>query len=458
MSDVIKTGSKRNLPRGKKTRAEAIGKKRKIDRSKDELELGRFVGEISRKPGPDDTVSRRSPGKGEVVGPKRRNVNGAEPKAERKTPQSEMRIAAPLAIDDEVPTRRPRARRRSQADVKPSDGWGRRGALALLGILLVTLTAATFMLLPRYQPLGAPLLADPGFEAGLTGWQQAGSIVQDPDDPARVTLESQDAETRTRLVRDIDLPPGDTLLVLRAQVQGENVVSGPEIWESARIYLARLDADGQPDWKADHDLFDLAGTTDIRNYSRAFSIPAEVETVRLGIELKNTTGRLTVSQLELIAAERPRMFVIAAGGLLLAWGALILYTAIRTLKGIRSASIRLWLGIVFALSIAALMLPGHFYEIGLIRFVEPLGINVDAAGHGIMFALLALLVRMGRPFDPFWLHVGAWSLIAVASEVLQLFTFDREPSMDDLWADGLGIFIGLVLAETARRMRRFSPT
>lgn len=462
MSDVIETGSKRRRRRNAKPPAEKVGEKRKIDRSKDELELGRFSGEIGFLPGPDAAPANAPPGQGEVVGPKRRKVAANQPVARKKEAGGALQIAAALKVDDdEQPKRRPRAKRRTrQPTAGDGTNWARRALLAAIGIVLIALTAATFLLLPRYEFNDAPLIADPAFENGFADWDVGGLIVADSDDPGRIVLESVDGGARTSLVRDVALTPGRTLLILSAKVQGEDVVAGPEIWDGARIYLAQLDAAGQPNWRADHRMFNLYGTTDVRNYSRAFSIPAEVETVRVGIELKNSTGRLTVDDLQLSAAERPTAFLIAAGFLVVAWIALILYAGYRTLRGISSVRIRIALGVTCVLSAAALMVPGYLYEDTLRDLMSRFGlgnVDVDTIGHGVIFALLAFLVRTGRPADPLWLHAAAWALIAVASEVMQLFTVDREPSLIDLVLDGLGVMLGFALAEAARRMQRSEP-
>jgi hypothetical protein len=74
------------------------------------------------------------------------------------------------------------------------------------------------------------------------------------------------------------------------------------------------------------------------------------------------------------------------------------------------------------------------------------GIEADMIGHGIVFAIMAFLVRVGRPQDPIWLHLGCWILIAVASEVLQLFTHDRSTSAIDFAVDAFGFVLGLTIA------------
>ena len=460
MSDVIETGSMRRRRKNQPSNAESIGKKRKIetstkiDMSANELELGHFVGDKDRRPGPDKSPKGQSPGEGEVVGPKRLKRSSAKAKPARKKSEAELSIAAPLTVDENAPQRRPRARRRS----KPvgDNGWQWFALLAVLSVILVLFTAATFLLMPRYDTLGDPLVADPAFEEGLSDWAQAGLISHDTDDPGKIVMESLSPEQQTYLRRDFALPSGKTMVILRAQVQGEDVVTGPEIWDSARIYFARLDPAGKPDWSEEHNLFNMNGTTEVRNYIRAFTIPAEFETAQLGIEMKNATGSMTVTQLELTVVEYKTTFMVAVGAMLIAWSIVVLYLGIKTFGGISSVRIKIWLGVVCALSVVALMLPGGFHELGAKSIDAWIGIDnvgVDAIGHGVMFTLLAFLVRLGRPSDPLWMHAGAWVLVAIASEVLQLFTFGRDPSLDDLWVDGIGIVLGLALAEIIVRVR-----
>lgn len=425
---------------------------------KGERKLGRFSGRYSEERSAENNADRRTADTGDVVGPKRKKSDLKKAEVKRKSAELELRIASPRDTSDDATPSRKKARRRSRSRPGKAEGWGRLAALTVLSVILVALTIATFVLLPRYETLGDPLIAHPAFEAGLADWQQEGRVAYDPNAPGNVSLESLSTDTPTFLTRDIALSSGETLLLLRAAVQGEDVQPGPEIWDQARIYLARLDSDGEPLWDEDHELFDLSGTTGVRNYSRAFSIPDDVDAVRLGIELKNATGKLTVSRLELVEAERPMTFVIMAACLLLAWGVLTLYSAFRTLKGIDSRPIRLSLGIACALSVAALMLPGALHEVWIDAIAGPLGLknpDVDVIGHAVVFTILPFLVRLGRPSVPILLHVGVWLLIAVASEAAQLFTFDREPSVEDLVVDGMGILLGLSLAEAVRSVQRW---
>lgn len=457
MSDVIETGSLRKdkTPGKKKSRTKVMGKRSKVDRSKDELELGRFTGKAENETRPSKPEASD---KIEVIGAKRRKVTSDEAKAERRQASIELQIGSTRDTSNDAKPSRKLARRRSPQKAKASGSWTSLFILMLLSALLVVASIAVFLLMPRYERVGDPLLTNPAFENDLADWTQQGQISWDQDDPARVSLEGTDLERLTFLARDIELPEGDSQLILRAQVRGDDVRPGSEVWDQARIYLAQISADGEGLWGEDHNLFLLDGTTEIRNYSRAFSIPEEIKTARLAIELKNSTGRLTVSGIELFEAKRPIAFVIVASCLLLVWSALILYVTVQTLRGIESVQIRWMLGITFALSVIGLMLPGYLYEDSWREFAYRFGLedlDINTIAHGVMFAILALIVRLGRPNDPIWLHAGVWFLIGVASEVLQLFTIDREPSLGDLALDVVGILIGLALAELSQHMRRF---
>jgi VanZ family protein len=78
----------------------------------------------------------------------------------------------------------------------------------------------------------------------------------------------------------------------------------------------------------------------------------------------------------------------------------------------------------------------------------------DAFGHALVFGLLALLVRVGRPRDPLLLHLSCWLLLAAVTEVLQLFTPDRDPEAGDWLMDALGTTAGLLLAELGLWLQR----
>ncbi len=461
MSDVIETGSLRKSGDKRKSRTKVLGKRARseskrpaIDRSKDELELGRFGGRSNEKSEPTDEAS---PEASEVVGAKRRKVTSDEAKAARRRSGAELEIATTRDVSHDADPNLPLAKKRSRPKASAKKTWIGFAVLVAISAILVVLSVAVFLFMPRYELIGDPLVDNPAFANNLDGWEREGVVHWDQETPGRIVLERLSLETNTLITKDIRLPDGNSMMMLRAQVQGDDVRPGPEFWDQARVYLAQIDTDGNVLWGEDHTLFLMDGTTEVRNYSRVYSIPDEIQSARLGIEMKNATGRLTVSKLELFEAQRPTAFLITAGSLLLAWAALIVYTARLTLRGIESLKIQILLIVTAALAIVAIMLPGDLFADSWRAFAYRFGLedlDVNGVAHAVIFAILAIIVRLGRPSDSIWLHIAAWLPIAVASEVLQLFTIEREPSLSDLLLDMAGVLFGLALLEARRQFGR----
>lgn len=376
----------------------------------------------------------------EILGPKR---DAAKAKREaEKIGETEIEFAGRLMSVD-APKRK-RRRRSAKASSRTFP------LLIAATLIMVATTLAAFFLLERYQPVGDTLLADPPFSLGLVGWDQRGNAHFDPRRPAWVTLGSDDPESRTSLKRTINLPPGLTLAFLEATVSTERVVAGDDLWQRARVYLVQLDEAGKPNWNEPHHLFRLSGTEPKQTISQVFPIPDKVDRAQLSLEMNNVTGRMTISDLRLYPVEELPGFRQIATGLMAAWAVLLFFAAIAIFKNIPSTKVRLALGAMVGIFAVGLFMPAPLRDALIDGLNIPSGgeggIEPDLIGHGIVFAIMAFLVRVGRPTDPIGLHLGCWALIAVASETLQLFTFDREPSIADFLVDGIGVVLGLTLA------------
>jgi hypothetical protein len=166
--------------------------------------------------------------------------------------------------------------------------------------------------------------------------------------------------------------------------------------------------------------------------------------------MNNATGEMTISDLELYPVEEQPGFRRVAIALMIAWAILGLFAASAIFKSIRASHVRLALGGMTGIFALGLFMPAPVRDALITTLHIPSGgeggIEPDMIGHGVVFAIMAFLVRIGRPDDPIWLHLGCWTLIAIASETLQLFTFDREPSLVDFLVDGIGFALGLTLA------------
>lgn len=387
----------------------------------------------------------------EIVGPRRDAT-----KTRRAPDESiELQIAAP-----HKPADGPERKRRRRSAKKSN--WRSFILLVAATLVMIAVTLVAFFSLERYQPVGETLLVDPPFSVGFQGWTQKGPVTLDPIEPGNVTLQNDDPDGRTYLKRTIDLPPGFTLALLKTTVSTERVVAGSDLWQRARIYLVQLDEAGNADWTQPHNLFRLRGTKSTRTISQVFPIPSSVKQASLSLEMNNATGRMTISDLKLYPVEEQPGFRQLALGLMAAWTILLLFAATAVFKSIPSTRVRLALGGMLGIFAVGLFIPAPIRDALIDGLRIPSGgedgIEPDMIGHGIVFAIMAFLVRMGRPNDPIWLHLGCWILIAIASETLQLFTFDRQPSISDFVVDGIGFVLGLTLAVFLPRLlpARFS--
>lgn len=339
-------------------------------------------------------------------------------------------------------------RKRRRRSVKTD----RRGFIAVVcaTLLMIALTLFVFFMVERYQPVGATLLTGPPFSAGLDDWAKNGDVTPDSDGGEQVTLRNDDPDERVFLKRIVELPPGLTLAYLEATVSTEGVAAGEELWQRARVYLAGLDEAGKPDWTEPHNLLRLRGNNEAYRAKQVFTLPSSVTAASLGIELNNATGAMTVSDLQIYPVEELPGFRQLALGLMVCWAILGVAAGAMLFKGIPAIKLRLGLIAVLGLFAVGLFMSAAMRD----ALIEGLqfsnagegGIEPDMIGHGVAFMIMAALVRLGRPGDSIWLHLGCWMLVAVSSEVLQLFTLDRDPSLADLMVDGIGVILGLSIA------------
>ena len=84
-------------------------------------------------------------------------------------------------------------------------------------------------------------------------------------------------------------------------------------------------------------------------------------------------------------------------------------------------------------------------------------LTLTGVAHFVAFAWLAMALWALRPDLRGWRAVAALVLLAVASELVQGLTVDRQMRMDDVATNLLGAAAGLLLAVAASALRRARP-
>lgn len=372
-------------------------------------------------------------------------------------------------LDDDVAQRRTAARgdrpaRSRGAPRRPAPGPRQMRAIGLTvlaAVLLSLLTILTFTTLPRYQMPGEPWLDNLDFQKGFEGWDTSGIVTLSEDQLGLVHLQNRNPAEPVYLRRVLDLPPGGTTLHVAASVAAQQVVRGDEAWHNARIYLVQIAPNGDFLWNLPFKLVELVGTVSPQRITEIFEIRGSIDQAMLGIELAYATGQfqvgdITINRLEELPSFRLMATLLVAGWSLL--GAWVGWQVLHSMPGRRHRTLLL---LALGVMVAGLFMPGTLRHELLNRLSDGVGlgfISPGALGHLVVFAVLALLVRAGRPHDPLLLHFSCWVLVAAVTEILQLFTVDRDTAAADWLADVAGAAIGLGLAELGRVIeRRLTP-
>jgi hypothetical protein len=337
-----------------------------------------------------------------------------------------------------------------------------RGALRALSVavglatLLALLTIATFGYMPRYQTDGRSVLDNADFREGFQGWQIAGLVTLDEAELGHAILQNPDPQREVYLRRTISLPKGPTSLRLSADVATSRVEHGGEPWQTARVYLVQRTSDGTELWNRPNQLVNLVGTTPRQHFEAVFDVGG-APAVTLGIELPFTTGRMDIANLDLSIVDERLPFRLAATLLVCGWSLLGFRVASGLYRSIRIPLIRHWLLGVLAVLVAGLFLPTLLRQQLIDQLAIGFGLPLhdpDAFAHALVFGLLALLVRIGRPRDPLLVHLSSWLLAGAVAEVLQLLTLDGSPAASGWLFGTTGTVLGLALAEIGLWIQR----
>jgi hypothetical protein len=334
---------------------------------------------------------------------------------------------------------------------------GLRALMLAIGLaaLLALLTIATFAYLPRYQAAGHPVLDNADFKDGFRGWRTAGLVTLDEAEVGRAILQNHDPQREVYLRRAISLPPGPVSLRLSADVTTSGVEHGAEPWRAARIYLMPVTSAGTAIGEDARILASLVGTTPRQHFEAVFDFIGAPE-VTLGIELP-TSGRIEIANLDLAIVDERMSFRLAAALLVCGWSLLAFRVASGVYRGVRAPLVRHWLVGVLSVLVAGLFVPVVLRRELIDRLATGFGMPMpypDAFGHALVFALLALLVRIGRPRVPLLVHLACWLLVGAAVEVLRLFAPDRSPDAASWLISAIGSVLGLAVAEIGLWLRR----
>ena len=334
--------------------------------------------------------------------------------------------------------------------------------LALVSLLLV-------VLIPRWEVMPGPVLADPGFatlegEASPAVWQRVGDGRIEPV-PGGVRLVNDDPEAVVGLDQLIRIPAGAQAFRVTATVTLSTVVAGPERWQRPRVVVQGVTPDGRADIGGRFQLIDRAGDFGPARLSAVFPGASPIDEARVMLRLFKATGTMAISDLVVEAAVKPpardllrRVLItvwlgIGAGiGLALWWQSQDRLAASLVLGGLGMLALMVVLPKSFRQPLHDLL--GGLAGDGRLEQLKPLV-------HLVGFAVLAMASRLAQPGRPLGFFVAGWLAAALLLELAEVFfsLFDRADVVDMAF-NATGAMLGLALAGRLLRWRRdraYSP-
>ncbi len=341
--------------------------------------------------------------------------------------------------------------------------------------LLILATYILFTSAPRYQINSINLLHNSDFSEGFNNWMESSNCGRLTQSLSAALLDNQKSPCTVFLRQQIPIPLNATQLKLAAEVNTHNVSQGKLSWQSARLSLVGIDRSGTKLWHHPHMIKLPPQSKGWQHVSQVFSIPPDAVALIVGLEIMDATGTVSARKLKLSSVSENSWFSTAANSLLILWGVTFLWLG-KNLHRLFSSKIIQGSFLIVSASIAigCCMIPGKIRDIILDRSQETIGklkivlvesplwsyvppelqidlsLSPDKAGHFVLFAMLAFLVRVGRPQDRFAAQCFNLMLFAASTEVLQFYISGRQPGITDWFIDAGGLTLGFFFAAIFR--------
>jgi len=337
-----------------------------------------------------------------------------------------------------------------------------------LALLFVSTTILFFNYFPRYQVISNNLIKNQDFSPDHKDWliDSRRSTVFGGNGLVSLTVEP--GGPSVTVGQKINLPPF-TLVQLTCDFKVDGVVNGVNPWDTARVVLVSLDHDGKALYDRPHLLVQQSGTSEWSSASGAFMTDRDVANVEVALQLMASQGSMDVKSLSLhkIAVQpeftRIRQWLLISWivcGLLAVAGLLLKYIKNKHQALAGLVLLLIWAGILLPSSIKYQMahhiVNGDIAAANHYLFARPdqqrFSFIVSAPewdifkiGHFVLFGVLACLLGSRNTYYlNAFSNIGMLAILALLTEIAQLFIPGRTPSVTDIFIDLSGALIGLM--------------
>ncbi|MCS6878896.1 MAG: hypothetical protein NZP72_11430 [Geminicoccaceae bacterium] len=332
-------------------------------------------------------------------------------------------------------------------------------AWALSVAVLIAATLALFLRAPREVPEGPMRLLLPMNAQEREAWTfegGRGSSVETRD--GLLVLRAAPEDPHVAFHRALVLSEAARGVRLEGEVRFTGR-AGAERHAAARIHLWAFDAAGRrlPDQRI--DLWQARGDRDWRIVRADLPLPPGAASVRLVLRLQATAGDLQVRRLSASALVPDPRYASARLGLGLGWFLALLAGGVLLWRAAERRGLAAFALVASALGLAAILAPPEAFALLLGGLAPALGraSSTPFLPHALLAASLAILAGRALAIVRLWPAAAVALLLAVAGEVLQLFSDQRQPALDDALANAAGGIFGLWVARTLERLEPARP-
>ncbi|MDH5644375.1 MAG: VanZ family protein [Candidatus Heimdallarchaeota archaeon] len=344
---------------------------------------------------------------------------------------------------------------------------------AFVFLLLALITIIFFNTVDRFEVLDKKLLNDPLFHKIEQNWHYSkNKVFLEKREENSVKLISHNNEGITYFSQRVKKEDNFELLRLSLDAKTKNVVLADKHWKSARVVLIMYDKGNRPMYHFPHVLFSLHGENNWERYEKIFRINKNTEEVMIAAQLINVSGEMWVRNIRLESVKEKEIFIIYKISLALLWVLVILWIVASLIKHIVfSMTGFLTMFIIICIAVAVLLpqsiisvismeissdnivagLAEKYFEpaITLIKqanTTQEVTFSLYKFGHFCMFFILTFLLDLEKKFKITTIRLFCYtSILALGTEVLQLFSDGRTAQLSDFIIDISGIITALVV-------------